>query len=416
VQANQGLGMDIEKDIMAPLGDEWVMYQAPLSDAGGNSPVLVSKLKDGATFTKTLAAAEKMYNSIPNPPVKIEKITTAKTEVSTLALGAVSVAWTVKNDMLYISSLNGIGGAIRQVENKSPSILENDSYKAARAALPMNVKPLAISYANPAKLYPELRAQALGYFPLIRQQANIDLPMNLLPETGDIAQFLTPGATISWMDATGMHAAGKSAFPGVQMLGWQQMGTSSIAAVAMAAAVALPRFAMGQQQATAPVNVDASNLRGISQSTLVYAMDHKDALPDDLARLVAEGMISPRQLVSRRSGTQPLVMTDELEKMSKENFANFAEQVAAHSDFVYLGRGMKAETNSNVVVAYEKPGPHTPDGLNLAYQDGHAEFARWPTMSAAFEATNVYLKKNGKPEVDVKALAKAAGVPEPGMP
>src|SRR5207253_58880 len=166
---------------------------------------------------------------------------------------------------------------------------------------------------------PELRATALGYFPLIRQQANIDLPMNLLPETPDISQFLTPGATITWMDATGMHGASKSAFPGVQMLGGQQMSTTSVAGVAVAAAVALPALAGARQQQTAVVNVDASNLRGISQSTLVYAMDHKDALPDDLARLVAEGMISPRQLVSRRSGTTPLVMTDELEKVSKSD-------------------------------------------------------------------------------------------------
>jgi prepilin-type processing-associated H-X9-DG protein len=422
--ANKAIGLNIEKDILAPLGEEWVLYQAPLSDQGGNSPALVSHLKDGATFAKTLAAAEKMYNDVPGVPVKIEKLTTAKTEVSTFALGAVSVAWAVKNDMLYVSSLNGIGGAIRQVENKAPSILESDLYKTARATLPANVKPMSIAYSNPAKLYPELRGTLVGYIPLIREQAGIDLPMNLLPETADIVQFLTPTIGITWMDANGAHGMGKSAFPGADLLGGQQMGPSSVVAVgALGAAVALPALGRARQLAggqaavvAAPVNVDAANLRGISQSTLVYAMDHKDALPDDLARLVAEGMLSPRQLVSRRAGTTPLEMTPELEKLAKDDFAKFAATLAAHCDFIYLGKGLKAETNEDVIVAYEKPGRNTPDGLNVAFQDGHAEFVRWTDMAKKFEATNTYLKKNSKPEVDVKAMLRMASVPDPGMP
>jgi hypothetical protein len=414
-QANQELGLDIEKDFFAPLGDEWVLYEAPLSDEGGNSAALVCHLKDGAKFAKTLAAIEKMYNNIPDPPLKVEKITAAKTQVSTLALGTVSVAWVVKNDNLYISSLSGIGGAIRHVENKAPSILENATYQAARAALPADAKPVSLAYAEPAKLYPELRKMVVGFFPLLRQRANLDVPMDLLPETADIKQFLTPGVGMSWIDASGMHAMSKTAFPGAGLLGGQQTAPSMAAAVVgVGVAVALP--AMAQSRQLAGKTVDAASLRGMSQASLLFAADNNDNLPDDVARLVADGIISPKQLVSRRSGTTPLQMTPELDKLAKDNFAQFATQIAAHCDYVYLGKGLKAEMDGDVVVLYEKPGPHTPDGLNLAFQDSHVEFVRWAGMQTAFEATNTYLKKNSKPVVDVKAMLRAAGVADPGMP
>jgi hypothetical protein len=407
---NQNLGLNVEKELIAPLGNEWVFYRAPLSDEGGNSPALVTKLKDGATFAKSLAKIESMVNGIPNLPIKIEKVTAAQTQVSTLAFMQYSVAWGVKNDTFYISSLSGIGGAIKQVENKSPSILENPDYRAARAALPANAKPLSISYSNPAKLYSEARRAALGFFPVARQNG-IDIPMDLLPETDAVAKFMPPGAAITWSDADGIHAAGKSAFPGSELLGGQTI-VPALAAGGLSAGISLlPQLVGG------PINrvsVDQANLRSISQSALVYAADHKDAMPDDLARLVAEGMVAPSALVSRRSGTSPLAMTPELDKMAKDNFTQFAAQVAAHSDFVYLGKDTKSEVNAGVIVAYEKPSAQTNDGLTVAFQDAHAEFIPWPRMAATFEATNAFLKKNNKPQVDVKALMRGAGVLEEG--
>jgi prepilin-type processing-associated H-X9-DG protein len=102
--------------------------------------------------------------------------------------------------------------------------------------------------------------------------------------------------------------------------------------------------------------------------------------------------------------------------MAKEDFAKFAAQVAAHCDFVYLGGGTKSSVDAGVVVAYEKPGPNTPDGISVAFQDGHVEFITWLRLPAAFEATNAFLKKAGKPEVDVEALNRRANPVGTGLP
>jgi hypothetical protein len=411
---SKAVGFDIEKELIAPLGDEWVVYRAPLSDEGGNSFALVLPLRDGETLSKSLAKLETLFNAQAGNggiPFKIEKITAARTEVSTIAfMNIFSVAWGVKNGNLYVSSLAGIGGAIKQVENKSPSIVESDLYKAARAALPADAKPVSLAYANPAKLYPEFRRTIIGYLPILRQ-AGVDVPMEILPDPDDVTKFMTPGASMMWMDADGLHGSSNSSFPGAEMLGGQQVGPTVVAGAAVGVAVSLPRAAQVRQ--TDAVSVDAANLRAIAQSAMVYAADHNDQMPADVARLVADGMVAPRQLVSRRSGTQPLQLTPELEKLAKDNFSKFSETVAEHCDYVYLGKDTKSDANAAIVVAYEKPSSHTPDGITVAFGDAHAEFVRWPNVSQAFEATNDKFKKEGKPAVDTKAMMQAAGL---GLP
>jgi hypothetical protein len=358
-----------------------------------------------------LAKLEALYNATPNVPVKIEKITAAKTEVSTIAfVNVFSVAWGVKNGNLYVSTLGGIGGAIKQVENKSPSVVENDLYKAARAALPANVKPLSLAYANPAKLYPEYRRTIMGYLPVFRQMG-VDIPMELLPDPDDVTKFMTPGASMIWMEPDGLHGAANSSFMGAEMLGGQQVGPTIVVAGGVGLAFALPRIA--QNRGTSVAAVDASSLRGVAQSSMVYAADHNDKMPDDLARLVAEGMVSPRQLVSRRSGTEALQMTPELEKMAKDDFAKFSEQVAAHCDFIYLGKDTKSDGNAQIIIAYEKPSAHTPDGITMAFGDAHSEFVRWADIVATFQPTNDLRAKDGKPPVDTKVMLQSAGV---GLP
>jgi hypothetical protein len=411
---NRELGIDVEKEFIAPLGDEWVAYRAPLSDEGGNSFALVVPLKDAETFGKTLGKLEALFNSNPNVPVKIEKITAAKTEASTIAfVNLFSVAWAVKNGNLYVSTLGGIGGAIKQVENKAPGVTENELYKAARAALPANVKPLSLNYSNPAKLYPEVRRTVMGYLPIVRR-AGLDIPMEILPDPDDVTKFMTPGAGAFWMEADGLHGSLNAAFPGADALGGQQIGPNLVAAGALGFGFYLPQAAQGRRTSTA--QVDASNIRAIAQSTMVYASDHNDQMPDDLARLVADNMIAPRQLVSARSGNQPLQMTPELEKMAKENYAAFIERVAEHCDYVYLGKGAKAEASSTVIVLYERPSPKTADGISVAYADAHSDFIRWTNIAQAFEATNERRKKDGKPVIDTKAMLQAAGVGAGGLP
>lgn len=410
-QANQQLGMDIQKEIIAPFGEDWIIYRAPLSDIGGQSFAMVHKLRDGEQLAATIAKAETMINTLGQGRFKIDKLTASKIEFSSVSFLQYSAAWTVRNGYLYVSTVDGLPGAVKQVENKLPSIVENDLYKKALASLPQGVKPLTIAYSNPAKIYPELRRLALGLLPLARA-GGFDIPAGVLPDIDDVAAFMTPGATISWWDADGLHIAGRSAFPGAEFVGGGQAGSPMVVAVAgMGTAVLMP--ALGRSRELANRSVDAANLRGIAVSCLVHAADNNDRMPDDLARLVLSGSASPRMLVNRWSGTQPLNMTPELEQLAKSDFPKFAAALAASCDYVYVGKGTTNRTDASVIIAYDKPAPYLTEGMNLAYQDGHVEYIRWNGVAGEFAKTNEALKKQGLPEVDVADLYRKAGQPVP---
>jgi hypothetical protein len=420
-QAGQQIHMDVEKDIVAPLGDEWAVYRAPLSDTGGMSFAMVTKLRDGDALAKTLTQAEGMVNEAAQGRFKIDKMTTSKIEVSSISFLQYSVAWTVRNGYLYVSSLDGIAGAVKQVENKLPSIAESDLYKGAiAAAMPAGVKPMAITYSNPAKLYPELRRTLLGLMPLARA-AGLDLPSDLLPDTDDISKFLTPGARVSWWDADGIHGVGRSAFPGAEVVGGSPGGPAMVGVAAGGAALLLP--SLGRAREMANRSLDLANERALAQMSLVWAAGNNDNMPDDLARLVADMSISPKQLVSKRTGTQPLAWTPETEQLSKTDFAKFSQLVAEHCDYVYLGKGTKGTADASIVVTYEKPGPQTRDGMSVSFGDAHAEFVRLDNLEEVFGATNEMRKKQGLPEVNVREIliksnggGTATAVPGRGRP
>jgi prepilin-type processing-associated H-X9-DG protein len=406
-QAPAQIGFNIEQDLLAPLGDEWIIYRAPLSDIGGNSFVLVHKLRDGDRFAKTLGVIEAMANKAGAGRFKIDKLTEGNIAYSSVTFMQYSLAWTVRNGYFYVSSMEGITGAIKQVENKLPSIVENELYKKALASVaPPGVKPISLTYGNPARLYPELRRGLLGLLPIARA-AGFDIPASILPDTTAIAPILTPGAGIAWWDAEGLHQSSHASFPGAETIGGSSGGPAAVGVAAMGTAILLP--SLGKARELSNRSVDAASLRGIAVSCTIFAADNNERYPDDLARLIATGQIAPKQLVSKRAGTAPLEMTPELEKLAKDDFSKFAEQVAQHCDFVYLGKGTTNTTDAGIVIAYEKPGPHVTDGMNLAFGDGHAEFVRWAGLADIFGFTNDMLKKKGLPTIDVQAILTQCG-------
>ncbi len=410
-QANQQIGFDIDKDFLQPLGDQWITFRAPLSDEGGLNFALVHKLADGDRFAKSLSTLEDLAAKLAQDRFKIDKVTTDKIQVSSVSYLTYSVAWTIRNGYFYVASLDGIAGAVHQVENKSPSILESDLYKAAMARMPQGIKPQSITYSNPAKLYPELRRGALGLIPIARA-AGVDIPASIFPDTSDVAPFMTPGATATWWDADGAHAANHSSFPGAEALaGNPNVSRAIIAIPAMAVGILLP--SLGRAREMASRGADAASLRGLVQCCAIYSAKNNDKMPDDLGRLVVDGSISTKQLVSKRTNTQPFEYSPEMQKLAASDFPKFAAALAEHTDYVYLGKGTTYTTDSTIVAAYEKPGPGVIDGINVAFQDNHVEFVRYGALPATFQATNEYLAKNKLPTVDVTKLLNDAGMAGP---
>ncbi len=403
-QAKGFVGFDINTDFLQPLGDEWVVYRAPLSDAG-MSYALVAKLRDPEKFAATLEKITTLFNERSGAPVKIEKVRAGPAEVSVISFLVYNVAWTVHNGNLYVSSMAGIPGAMAQVDDKQPSIAENDLYKNVMKIIPPGVKPTSLSYANPAKLYPEARNLVLGLIPLARAQG-IDIPMDILPDPTQVAPFLTPGGMVGWSDDDGLHAMGTSAFPGSELLSGKLDGTTVVAAAGLGAAVALP--AMATARVRAEQTVDMADARGIAMSAQLFAADNKDAMPDHLGRLLLDVGMSPKLLVSRRVGTPPLEMTPDLQALAKSDFPKFSAVVDAHCDFVYLGKDMKtsAPDAANIAILYQKPVAALQKGTVVAFMDGHCEMVAWGNVEHSLAPTVAYRAKSNLPPIDMDAIRK----------
>ncbi len=205
--ANLVAGFDVEKDLIDTLGDEWVFYRFPSPDGIGLANGFTHKLKDAATFSKTLKSIEALINARAGANMQVEAADADGIAVSSVQTPVFSVAWTVRDGYFYISSLAGISAVVNQVEKHLPSITGSDSFKTAMASLP-KVKANSISYSDPAKIYPEIyRAASMG-LPLLRA-AGIAVPLSILPSPAKVTKFMTPAAGESWSDAEGFHFISK---------------------------------------------------------------------------------------------------------------------------------------------------------------------------------------------------------------
>jgi hypothetical protein len=396
--AKAEIGVDIEKDLIATLGNEWINYRGP---TGTHPFVLVHKLKDAATFSKTLEILAEKVNAAAGGKFQVEKLDAGTMEVTGIRLPQITIAWTVRGDYFYASTLEGITSAVEQVEKKGDPITLNPDFVKVLAALPQQ-KWMSLTYSEPATLYPGLYGAAMGLSAVARMRG-LDLPGDLLPNPDRVAPFMPPGGSVSWMDADGLHMMGRSAFPGAGIVSGEVSAPMAVGVAAMGTAILLPSLAKSRELAGR--SLDAANLRGICNSAVIYSAEHNDALPDHVGRLLLEGM-GPKLLVSKRSGTKPLEMTDELKKLGETDFDAFCKKVDEHCDFVYLGKGMKSETDASIVLAFEKPGAWNHDGINLAFQDVHVEYTKWKSVPDVLKTTNEYLKKNNLTEVDIDALMK----------
>jgi prepilin-type processing-associated H-X9-DG protein len=121
----------------------------------------------------------------------------------------------------------------------------------------------------------------------------------------------------------------------------------------------------------------ASNLRQIGQGIAMYANENKGAFPDDLATVLltqditSEVFVCPNTNDTFAEGPTTRVVATNL-------------TAGGHLSYVYVGKGLTANSPPGAVVAYERQSNH-PDGMNVLYLDGHVE---WHTAAEAKTLTD----------------------------
>jgi len=191
-QVSQTVGIDVEKDFLGTLGDQWAYYVDPSVIGRGLLGItIVNHLKDPAKFEQSLTKLEGFANATIAQQTQKEKITIAFRETSVggltvhyLAVPIVSPAWAVQDGNLYWSLYPQVtAAAAAHVAQKGKSLLENSAFTAMRSRL-AGGSPSSVQFVD----LPQLAPNSYGIWVAISRAAGFgDLfgvqspPMLLLP-------------------------------------------------------------------------------------------------------------------------------------------------------------------------------------------------------------------------------------------
>ncbi len=156
----QAIGLDVQKELLAPLGGQWLVFNSAQTGHGLLGLTVINPLRDSAKAKSAFASLEKQANEAMAKGTRDQGITlsieTAKMdelEVHYLAVPLVAPSWAIKNDRLYASLFPQILAGAAEQAAAGKSILDNPVFVAARKRL--NVKDaVSLSFMNLPELAP----------------------------------------------------------------------------------------------------------------------------------------------------------------------------------------------------------------------------------------------------------------------
>jgi prepilin-type processing-associated H-X9-DG protein len=389
---NTFLGLDIQKDLLDQLGNEWVMYSS--RDVGGSGllgTVIVNKLKnaektDAALTQVAQHANDAIARQMRGSEMKVEfrQTTAGDLTIHYLAVPFVAPGWAIKDGNLYLGLYpQVISAAADQVTEKKPSILQNPQYLAVQKRLGDH-KPTGVTFLNLPETAPEGYSGLLAISQMylgVADMFGIHPPAMVLPPLNKITPYLAPSGGVEWSDQAGWHYTSITPFPGANVLGGGNFASAAtIGETSFMISILLP--SLNRARETANRVKCASNERQIGQAILLYANENKGNYPPDLGTLVKTEDIGPEVFICPSANTS---LPPNIHAMTPDQQAAWVNE---HSDYVYVGKGLKSDAPADRVTVYEKETDHGGDGMNMLYGDGHVEFQNAQAARREIEQLN----------------------------
>jgi prepilin-type processing-associated H-X9-DG protein len=378
-QGNAMLGSDIQHDLLASLGSEWVLYtDRNVTGTGIWGTACINRLRDPAKAQLALGRLETVLNSMAQAAPKeiklrIKTATVNGTTIHYLAVPVVAPAWIIKDGNLYLGlHPQTVVAAAERTAAGGPSILENPEFLKLRSRLGGS-GPALIGFLDEPQLLGENYQFALlfsqGYLGLA-DLLGVDVPPLILPPVGKLLPLVAPAGGVAWSDDAGWHAHSVEPFPGSGLIANSGM-LAGVGAGALAAGITMPALGAARAQASA-----VSSLNQVHQITMAAQMWSQDnanghSLPPDLAALVGDGKtvyLTVKSLLSPAASVQ--VPSD----FDNWDHARKTQWVRANSSYIYLGAGKDLDADpSTTVIIYEKPQFAHNGKIAIGFADGHCE-------------------------------------------
>lgn len=352
-KAENKLGIQLADDLLACLGDTWVLSSAASQGGFLTGTLLSVQVKDAAKLTAVAAKIEGFFRARlgdgeERNAVVIHSLKAGETEIHYVAVHTnimpVAPAWAISKDRLYIALWPQVIQSALEGPSAKP-LIKDPAFIAARARLA--AKPSGLVYLNLPRLARQVYNFGLVGWTIaanaLAHEAGIPARPDWLPPLNKIEKYLWPHMGAMSADADGITFEQYGSLP--------CLGATALPAVGVAAAVALPALAKTRHEAR--VVGTQVNLRNIGMAIQAYEID-TGKYPPDLDALVAKEMITPNVLVSPSSGKPaPKLVSGKL---------------LGAVDFVYIMP--IGERTPEQVVCFERPENNGNRGTWVLYSDG----------------------------------------------
>ncbi len=387
-EACEQLGLDVDKDLLAYMGDQWTLISAPSLGGTITGTVLTVQLKDAEKFSASLAKIEEQVGKMiaGNPNRRrglrgtIRKYKSGEVEVHYVSMAGsrdpmpVAPAWAVHKGKLYLAAFPQVIAAAVGGTKEKP-LTQSPAFAAFRKRVSPNASIL--TYTNTPSLVRQFYGvvlaggtagiNALGQFaPALKPE--------MLPPLPKVEKYIWPDISAVSSDAKGITIESYGSMPGGGLLSSnfsplrQGLGTS----------IALP--ALWSAKRSARQALSGANLNGIGKGILIYQAENDDQLPPDLVKLIESGQ--PAQLlVSPSSGRK-------LRKDSKG-------KPMPPFDYVYLGDGL-TNAPGGLIMVYERPEFNGNRGTNVLYVDYHVAWRTMDQFKRDLAKTQKWIAENNK--------------------
>ena len=227
-KANAIAGINLRRDLIGSLGDQWVTYaDKTIGGTGVAGSVLVNRLRDPARADMAMTQLSRRLNAVIAQQIQTSEVSITfreqpgpdGTTLHYLAVPFVAPTWAVKGNMLYVGLYpQVVVAAVDEAAHHKESILQRPEFVAVMHRLgdhPAN----SLSFIDLPAVAPDGYTDLLGGVQLwlgIGDLLGAHAPAMTVPTLRQIQGELTPAGEQSWSDATGWHSMDISPFPGAE--------------------------------------------------------------------------------------------------------------------------------------------------------------------------------------------------------
>jgi type II secretory pathway pseudopilin PulG len=368
-------GINLQKDILANLGETWSLSSAVSQGGFMTGTVLTVKVKDAPKLTAAIAKLEtyldQKVRQIPKgntsgaswpmkPSFAMGISRYGKVDVHYLSSGMLMVAapaWAIDGDTLYLAPWPQV---VASAVNRDPGKPLTQSAEFLSVRKKLADKPIMLCYENTPNMMKQMYGAVLIYGTLgasaLKQFVGIDASPTIVPTLEAIQKNLGPSASAVSADEGGIVFESYSSTP-----------FGAIATGPMVAAICGAALTPALQRASFQTRAANSlaNLKGIGTALALYAQNHDNTYPPDFQALIANGE-SPKLFISPISGRQ---------------------------DYVYIRLGANP-SDANLIAVYERPENFKDGRVLVLYADGHAESVPMARFQQELKKTQEYVSKN----------------------